>query len=117
MEPRSPRSSHDSGLVANAHAVECPAPSPTAASKNERIPRQVGFLLLAAGMITGMLPPPPGPFDLSLMLAGGVALWPRGFRAVECWTEGRFPQAHRAGVGFLERFLDDLERRYPGSTV
>jgi hypothetical protein len=68
-------------------------------------------------MITGMLPPPPGPFDLSLMLAGGVALWPRGLRTLEGRTQRRFPQAHRASMSFLNRFLDDLEHRYPGSTA
>jgi hypothetical protein len=67
-------------------------------------------------MITSMLPPPPGPFDLSLMLTGGIALWPRGFRALEGWMRRNCPQAHRAGVGFLERFLEDLEHRFPGST-
>jgi len=67
-------------------------------------------------MITGMLPPPPGPFDLTLMLTGGVALWPRGLRSLEGWTQRNFPKAHRAGVDFLERFLDDLEHRYPGAT-
>jgi hypothetical protein len=68
-------------------------------------------------MVTGMLPPPPGPFDLSLMLAGGVALWPRGLRGLEDWTQRRFPKGHHAGMSFLARYLDDLERRYPGSTI
>ena len=75
------------------------------------------MLLLASGMITGMLPPPPGPFDVTQMLAGGVVLWPRGLQAIDDWTERRFPRAHLAGVSYLERFLHDLEHRYPGSTV
>jgi len=99
------------------HAVHGPARDPTPSTRIERMPREVGVLLLASGMITGMLPPPPGPFDLSLMLAGGVALWPRGLRTLEGWTQRRFPQAHRASMSFLDRFLDDLEHRYPGSTV
>jgi len=64
-----------------------------------------------------MLPPPPGPFDVSLMLVGGVTLWPRGLQTVEAWARRRFPGAHGAAMNFLERYLDDLERRYPGSTV
>jgi hypothetical protein len=82
-----------------------------------QIPREVGLLLLAAGVVTGMMPPPPGPFDVSLMLAGGVTLWPRGLRTIESWTRTRFPRAHCAGMSFLVRYLDDLEQRYPGSTV
>jgi hypothetical protein len=101
----------------NARVVDFNARGPTDSSRIERIPRHVGLLLLASGMITGMLPPPPGPFDVSLMLVGGVALWPRALGTLERWTERTFPQAHHAGVSFIERFLDDLEHRYPGSTV
>ncbi len=85
-------------------------------SRIEQMPKEVGVLLLMTGMVTGMLPPPPGPFDLSLMIAGGAALWPRGLRSLEAWTMRRFPRAHRAGVIFLDRYLDDLEHRYRGTT-
>ncbi|HKI20539.1 MAG TPA: hypothetical protein VKA15_21805 [Isosphaeraceae bacterium] len=98
------------------HSVHGSSGDPSAPLRLEQIPKAVGVLLLAAGMVTGMLPPPPGPFDISLMLAGGVTLWPRGLQTVEGWSRRRFPKAHRAGMSFLERFLDDLERRYPGST-
>jgi hypothetical protein len=82
----------------------------------DRLPVEFGLMLMTAGMITGMLPPPPGPFDLSLIVAGGLALWPRGFQGVERWLEQRLPRAHRSGAMFLHRFLHDLEKRYPGST-
>jgi len=116
MEPRTSRFTHDSAHDIGDHAVGYTSRNPTASSRVDRIPREVGLLLLASGMITGMLPPPPGPFALSLMLTGGVALWPRGLRSLEGWTQRNFPKAHRAGVDFLERFLDDLEHRYPGAT-
>ena len=76
---------------------------------------EIGALLMAAGATTGMLPPPPGPFDLTIIASGGLILWPCGFRAVDGWTKRRFPGPHRAAMGFLGRFLDDLERRYPES--
>jgi hypothetical protein len=117
MESTASRSTQDSEQNVVGQAGECPTQGPIAAHSLDRLPRDIGFLLLASGIITGMLPPPPGPFDLSLMLAGGVALWPRGLQAVDDWTGRRFPQAHHAGVSYLERFLHDLERRYPGSTV
>jgi hypothetical protein len=116
MERASSQSSIDPTSDIGGHAAHGPLGDPRASPRIEQIPKEVGVLLLAAGMVTGMLLPPPGPFDLSLMVAGGVTLWPRGLRTVEGWTRKRFPQAHRAGMRFLERYLDDLERRYPGST-
>jgi hypothetical protein len=110
------RTPADSSSETGEPTVWTPSEDPSAPTRFEEMPREIGVLLLATGMITGMLPPPPGPFDLSLMAAGGVALWPRGFRAVEGIMRGYFPRAHRAGMVFLERYLDDLERRYPGST-
>ena len=53
------------------------------ARRIERLPTEVGVLLLTAGITIGLLPPPPGPFDLTIMLSGGLVLWPRGFRAIE----------------------------------
>jgi hypothetical protein len=116
MEPRSTQATHDSAHDDDGRAVQNVIQDSTASARLERIPKEVGLLLLASGMITGMLPPPPGPFDLSLMLTGGVALWPRGFKALEGWMRRNCPQAHRAGVSFLERFLEDLEHRFPDST-
>jgi hypothetical protein len=117
MEPGSSQSSHDSVHEIGDRPVESSARGSMTSNRIEHIPRNVGLLLLASGMITGMLPPPPGPFDMSLMITGGVVLWPRGLRALQGWTQRSFPQAHRAGTVFLERFLDDLEHRYPGSTT
>jgi hypothetical protein len=82
----------------------------------ERLPKEVGVLLMTAGLITGMLPPPPGPFDLMIVLSGGLAVWPRGFRAVESWARKHWPGTHRVGLHSLNRYLQDLECRYPGST-
>ena len=78
-----------------------------------KLPKEVGVLLMTAGAITGMLPPPPGPFDLSLMLSGGLVLWPHGLRGVERWTREHWPCAHRTSTRFLNRYCDDLNRRYP----
>ncbi len=96
--------------------VDRPPETSETARRIERLPTEVGVLLLTAGIVTGMLPPPPGPFDLTIIVSGGVVLWPRGFRAIEGWARKRFPTAHLAGMRFLDRYLDDLERRYPDST-
>ena len=71
------------------------------------------MLLLVVGLTGGVLPPPPGPIDLMLMLSGGLVLWPRSFLSIDGWVGKRFPDMRRTGMGFLDRFLVDLERRYP----
>jgi len=64
----------DPSAETGGRAVEGPSQGTTASTRIEHPPKEVGVLLLVTGMVTGMLPPPPGPFDISIMLAGGVAL-------------------------------------------
>lgn len=84
------------------------APAGLAAS----LPKELGVMLVSAGVIGVVLPGPGAP----ALVAGGLILWPEGFGRVERWFQRRFPQAHRQGMGHINRFLSDLERRYPGST-
>ncbi len=79
----------------------------------ERVPKEVGAMLLAAG-VAGMVLPGPG---VPLVIAGGMVLWPRTFRPVRGWFRDRFPEAYRAGLGHIDRFVADFERRYPGATA
>jgi hypothetical protein len=116
MDRTDSRSPADSSSETVEHIVWDPTKDPGAPTRLDHMPKEVGALLMVTGLITGMLPPPPGPFDLSLVTAGGIALWPRGLRTIDGWMRRRFPGAHRAGMAFLDRYLDDLERRYPGST-
>jgi hypothetical protein len=74
------------------------------------MPREVGVLLVVAGLGGLMLP---GPFGSPFLILGGVVLWPRTFEKVEIWFEKRFPRTHHQGVRLAKRFLDDMERRYP----
>lgn len=76
------------------------------------LPRELGVMLVSAGVIGFVLPGPGAP----ALVAGGLILWPKGFGKVERWFQKRFPQAHRQGMDHIHRFLSDLERRYPGST-
>jgi hypothetical protein len=88
-----------------------PAPAePTGLA--ETLPKDLGVMLVSAGLIGFVLPGPGAP----ALVAGGLILWPKGFGKVERWVRKRFPEAHRKGMGHVNRFLTDLERRYPGST-
>jgi hypothetical protein len=74
------------------------------------MPKEVGVLLVVAG-IGGLLLP--GPIGTPFLILGGVVLWPRAFERVEIWFERRFPRMHHKSMLQIKRFLDDLERRYP----
>jgi hypothetical protein len=90
-----------------------PAPLPEAPTGlAETLPKELGVMLVSAGVIGFVLPGPGTP----ALVAGGLILWPKGFGKVERWFQKRFPETHRKGVSHINRFLTDLERRYPGST-
>ncbi len=74
------------------------------------LPRELGILLVVAG-IGGILLP--GPVGTPFLIAGGVILWPAAFRRVEICLHKRFPRFHREGMKQMKRFITDLERRYP----
>lgn len=80
---------------------------------NERLlamPRDVGWLMVSIGVMGVALP---GIVGTPALLAGGLMLWPKGFRTVNSWVRKRFPKTHEHGVEQLIRYLDDMERRYP----
>jgi hypothetical protein len=81
------------------------------AARVERLPPEIGVLLMVVG-IAGLLLP--GPVGSPFFIAGGVALWPAAFGRVEGWFQRKFPVIHRNGMEQMERYLADLERRYPG---
>jgi hypothetical protein len=74
------------------------------------LPREVGVLLLAAG-IGGVLLP--GPIGTPFLVLGAVMLSPRLFTKLENGFRKRFPRLHKRGTQQIKRFLTDLERRYP----
>jgi len=76
----------------------------------EQLPKEVGVLLVVAG-IGGLLLP--GPVGSPFLILGGLVLWPSAFRRVEDGFVKRFPRLHRQSVRQIARFLDDLDRRFP----
>jgi hypothetical protein len=78
----------------------------------QKLPPEIGVLLLVIGT-TGLLLP--GPVGSPFLVAGGIALWPAGFRKVERWFMKVAPEMYQTGIRQIEHFLVDLERRYPRS--
>ena len=77
----------------------------------KELPKEIGVLLIAAGVVGLILPGPGTP----ALIAGGVALWPGAFSKLELWLEQRHPDVHQKSMNQIGRFLDDLEKRYPYS--
>jgi hypothetical protein len=74
------------------------------------VPPEIGILLIVVGTAGVLLP---GPVGSPFLLAGGIVLWPRGFRGLERWLTKVAPRLYPAGIRQIERYLRDMERRYP----
>ena len=78
----------------------------------KRLPVEIGVLLLLVGVAGILLP---GPVGSPFLIAGGIALWPSRFAGAARWLERTAPDAYRHGMQQMDRFLTDLESRYPGT--
>jgi len=74
------------------------------------LPASIGVILMAAGVVGIVLP---GPFGTPLVLAGGLVLAPQLFGKVDSCLKNRYPGLRHHGIKTIERFLDDLQKRYP----
>ena len=75
-----------------------------------RLQHDVGWILIAAGIVGMIVPGIPGtPF----VLMGAYTLWPGNRKRVENWRKGHTPKIFHGCMKQINRFLDDLERRYP----
>jgi hypothetical protein len=74
------------------------------------VPPEIGILLIVVGTAGVLLP---GPVGSPFLLAGGIVLWPKGFRGLERWLTKVAPRLYAAGIRQIERYLLDLESRYP----
>jgi hypothetical protein len=94
---------------ADAQAVAGP-PQPVI-DRIGQLPRDVGWMLFGVGF-AGFVAP--GIFGLPFMAAGGLILWPKATRRLQGLLGKRMPETSiAAGMKPVERFIDDLERRYP----
>jgi hypothetical protein len=77
------------------------------------LPKEVGVMLLTVGALGFALP---GVVGTPAVIAGGLVLWPKAFGKVENWFEQRFPKVHKQSLYQINRYLNDLESRYPDAT-
>ena len=96
-------------------STDGPSADPTISSTNQRLeqmPPEIGLLMIGFG-IAGLIFP--GPFGTPLIVAGGLSLWPKSFRRIDGWVARKMPRSHENGHHWLNRFMDDLEKRYPAT--
>ena len=76
----------------------------------EKLPRDVGWLLITAGLVGVVVP---GVLGVPFLVLGGLVLMPLTSQRAEHWLSGHSPKMFKGSVRQINRFLDDLERRYP----
>jgi hypothetical protein len=76
----------------------------------ERLPTDVGWLLIYAGALGFILP---GVVGLPLLLAGVAVVAPGGPARIARWMGRKPPRFVHASMKQIGRLLDDLDRRYP----
>lgn len=107
-------SSRDPSTPTAAAVTQRPARPDKYEENSMKPPREMGVLLIALG-ISELIPPEP--IGMVFVVLGGLVFWPRGFRAVDRWLGRKLPKAHRGYRKFFDRFVTDIERRYPGTAL
>jgi hypothetical protein len=80
------------------------------ADRIRKLPKDVGWLLITAGLLGLALP---GVIGTPLLVLGSLMVWPSSQKKAALWLSGQSPKAFRGSMRQINRFLDDLERRYP----
>lgn len=78
--------------------------------KIRNLPAPVGVVLMGVGVAGLILP---GPIGTPFVLAGGLVLAPKVFGKLDRFVQRRMPTFHRVSMEAVERFVDDMEKRYP----
>ncbi len=100
------------GPINNPHRVD--PPQTLAAEHHEtfsrlaNLPRSLGWFLLLGGLMSEVIMGLP-PF----WILGILILWPKSGARLVGLLHRRAPKSVQGGVGFVNRFLVDLDRRYP----
>lgn len=94
------------------HALEALSVDRASAERIQKLPHDVGWLLVTAGVVGVVMP---GVLGVPFLVLGGLILLPGTNRRAERWLTGHSPKIFKGSIRQINRFLDDLERRYPRS--
>jgi hypothetical protein len=76
----------------------------------EKLPRDAGWVLIAAGVVGVIVP---GIAGAPFLVAGAFVLTPGGPRMLSRWASRKPRKFVHSALRQICRLLDDLERRYP----
>lgn len=77
----------------------------------KNMPKDVGAMLLTVGLAGVVLP---GVIGLPFLLAGGIIMMPKTTNKLRNYLGMNHSEESDYAIKQLNRFLDDLDRRYPG---
>ena len=75
-----------------------------------QLPKEAGWLLITAGVVGLVVP---GILGTPFLLAGAVVVAPGGSNLLSRWAGRNPPKIVHSAMRQINRFIDDLERRYP----
>ena len=75
-----------------------------------QLPKEAGWLLITAGVVGLVVP---GILGTPFLLAGALVVVPGGPKLLSRWLGRNPPKIARSAMRQINRFVDDLERRYP----
>ena len=104
------RSAHENSAGINAPSEPEAKHDDSTIERIKGLPSSIGVILMAAGVVGLVLP---GPIGTPLLVAGGLVLAPKAFGKLDAYMKSRYPGVRHHGVKVIERFLDDLQKRYP----
>jgi hypothetical protein len=75
-----------------------------------RLPKEAGWFLITAGVVGLVVP---GILGTPFLLAGAVVVASGGPKLLSRWVGRNPPKIVHSAMRQINRFIDDLERRYP----
>jgi len=91
-------------------ATQDAAEDDRAITRITELPRDVGWMMISVGVLGVILPGLPG---IPFLVAGAAVLSPGGPQLLTRWAKRRPTGVVHTGLKQINRWLDDLERRYP----
>lgn len=110
-DQETPTAAIDQAAIALEHSLVAMDIDDSTVRRIKKLPHDVGWLLFTAGVV-GMIMP--GVLGTPFLVLGGLMLWPRTSQRAEHWLAGGHGSGtFKGSARQINRFLDDLERRYP----